>query len=105
MAAVQAELRRYSAPGQGQPAIVGGSVDQGLTGGNRISQYMPNANTLVNGTYESHIFNDGYIMREIKVDISGNVTIFTTGEGVNKPLPVATALVSPPPNRHQFWQA
>ena len=34
-------------------------------------------------------------MREIKVDATGNVTIFTTGEGVNKPLPVATALVSP----------
>ena len=62
---------------------------------NNITQFMPSANTVINGTDYNHIFNDGYIMREIKVDASGNVTILTIGEGVNKPLPLAAAFVSP----------
>lgn len=100
MAAVQAELLRYSAPYENpeslEPLKIGVQVrDVELVGNNFVSQYAPNANVVINGTRGDHLFDNGYIMREIKVDISGNVTIFTTGEGVNNPLPVATALVSP----------
>lgn len=83
MEAVQHELLSNSAPGQIKPAIVGQVVAQSLTGGNGITQYAPSANMIVNGTNDNHIFNDGYVVRTINVDISGNVTIVTQGEGVN----------------------
>jgi len=49
-----------------------------------ISQYLsPNGEVLINGTNDDHILHDGYIMRWISRDGSGNVRIMTYGEGVN----------------------
>lgn len=103
MAAVQHELLCNSAPGQSQCAVVGQVVNQNLTGNNGITQYAPSENMVVNGTNDGHLFNDGYVVRTINVDASGNVSIVTQGEGVNNsqivnvPLPSAPFIKVPLP--------
>jgi filamentous hemagglutinin len=101
MEAVQHELLCNSAPGQSQCAVVGQVVNQNLTGNNGITQYAPSTNMVVNGTNDGHLFNDGYVVRTINVDASGNVSIMTQGEGVNNaqiayiPLPNAPLIKVP----------
>ena len=66
--AARMELLCNSAPGQGQCAAVGVTVEQNLTGGNKITQYAMTTNIVINGTSPEHIFDDGYVMRSLMID-------------------------------------
>jgi len=85
------ELLCNSAPGQGQCASVGATVEQNLTGGNKITQYAMTTNIVINGTSPGHLFEDGYVMRSLMIDSNNNVFIRTFGEGVNVPQGFASA--------------
>ncbi len=84
LGALRAEIGCNSAPGQSGCTPVGGAdTSYTLTGGNRITQYRPNADIIINGTSQDHILNDGYVIRWLAVDTSGDVRIWTFGVGVN----------------------
>jgi RHS repeat-associated protein len=73
-----------SAPGQ--PACVtpgAPDVRARLLGGNPVTQYMPNADIIINGTDPSHWLSDGYSVRWIGVSEQGVVQIWTFGIGNN----------------------
>lgn len=81
--AARHQLMCNSAPGQGQCAIVGTTISQGLSGGNQITQYAPSENMVINGTSLNHVFHDGYVVRWLSVNDSGIAQIWTYGRGVN----------------------
>jgi filamentous hemagglutinin len=85
--AVKHELACRSAPGQPRCSIPGDaqSGPMMLTGDNYITQFLSaDGMTVINGTEPGHMFDDGYIVRYINIDGNGNVTIATSGEGVNQ---------------------
>jgi hypothetical protein len=81
-----------SAPGQSSCTFAASSKGpplehhlelSGIPRPNPITQYRPNADILINGTSDGHIFHDGYVIRWIAVDSLNNVRIWTSGAGIN----------------------
>jgi len=80
---LQAIVGCDSAPGQSGCTAVGEERSLSLSRGNPITQYRPNANMIINGTSEGHMFHDGYVVRWVGVDSLGNAAIYTFGYGTN----------------------
>lgn len=89
--AARQQLLCNSAPGQGQCAVVGQTILQGLSGGNPITQYAPNGDMVINGTSPGHVFDDGYVVRWLSVNDAGIAQIWTYGRGVNTGFPTSVA--------------
>lgn len=83
LATVRAALGCESAPGQGGCTGVGETRSYVLTGGNPITQYRPSEDVIINGTSPGHVFHDGYVIRWISVDGTGNVRVWSAGYGTN----------------------